>query len=91
MRPDPPRVEEVLEVAAQRLRVNPTRQERADNRNAVRRAQEAAEAARSAADIMPETAAERALREQREAEAAALAAGVDDRLIRFPLGNSCCV
>ena len=74
MRPDPPRVEEVLEVAAQQLQINPTRQERADNRNAVRRAQEAAEAARAAADIMPESAADRALREQHEAEAAALAA-----------------
>ena len=46
LRPDPPPTDEVLAGAAQQLRVNPTRQERALNRNAVRQAQEAAEAAR---------------------------------------------
>ena len=42
LRPDPPPVEEVLASVDRRLRVNPSRQERADNRNAVRAAQEAA-------------------------------------------------
>ena len=64
LRPDPPPVEEVLEVAAQHLRANPSRQERADNRNAVRERQEAADrAAANNPANMPETAAERALRE----------------------------
>ena len=50
MRPDPPRVDEVLASVESRLRsLPPSRQERADNRNAVRQAQEAAEAAATAA------------------------------------------
>ena len=44
LRPDPPSVDEVLREAGQRLTL-PDRQQRAANRNAVRRAQEAAAAA----------------------------------------------
>ena len=47
LRPDPPPVEEVLQEVEQQLRNLPNRQQRADNRNAVRRAAEAAEAART--------------------------------------------
>ena len=44
LRPDPPPVEEVLQEVGQQLRNLPNRQQRADNRNAVRRAAEVAEA-----------------------------------------------
>ena len=44
LRPDPPRVEEVLGEVQQRLNSLPNRQQRQENRNAVRRAQEVAEA-----------------------------------------------
>ena len=53
LRPDPPPANEVLQGVEQRLRnLHPSRQERADNRNAHRQAQEAAaeQAARSAAE-----------------------------------------
>ena len=53
LRPDPPPVEEVLGRVNERLRTLPNRQERADNRNALRQAQAAAEQER-------EEAAERA-------------------------------
>ena len=49
LRPDPPRVEEVLEEVQQQLNRLPNRQQRAANRNAVRQAQEVAEAAAEAA------------------------------------------
>ena len=45
LRPDPPRVEEVLERVQQQLQSLPSREQRAANRNAVREAQAAAEAA----------------------------------------------
>ena len=44
MRPDPPPVEEVLQSVGRQLRVLPSREERAANRNAVREAAEAAAA-----------------------------------------------
>ena len=53
LRPDPPRVEEVLDQVDRRLRELPTREQRAANRNAHRQAQEAAAAAVEAAAIMP--------------------------------------
>ena len=49
LRPDPPRVEEVLQEVEQQLRHLPSREQRAANRNAVRQAQAAAEAAAEAA------------------------------------------
>ena len=56
LRPDPPHTEEVLNQVDQQLRALPNREQRAANRNAHRRAQEAAEAERAAAaaavDIM---------------------------------------
>ena len=45
LRPDPPRVEEVLAEVGQQLRALPTREQRVANRNAVREAAEAAAAA----------------------------------------------
>ena len=45
LRPDPPRVEEVLEGVQRQLQNLPSREQRAANRNAVREAQAAAEAA----------------------------------------------
>ena len=45
LRPDPPRVEEVLQGVQQQLQNLPSREQRAANRNAVREAQAAAEAA----------------------------------------------
>ena len=53
LRPDPPRVEEVLQEVQQQLRHLPSREQRAANRNAVRQAQEAAEAAAEAAAAAP--------------------------------------
>ena len=54
LRPDPPRVEEVLAEVTQNLRNLPNREERVERRNAVRRAQEEAEAALAVeAVIMP--------------------------------------
>ena len=52
LRPDPPTVPEVLANVNQRLRNLPSREERVANRNAVRRAQEAAEAAAAAAAVV---------------------------------------
>ena len=52
LRPDPPRVEEVLQEVEQQLRHLPSRDQRAANRNAVRQAQAAAEAAAEAAANM---------------------------------------
>ena len=50
LRPDPPRVEDVLSEVQQQLRnLPPNRQQRADNRNAVRQAQQEAEAVAEAA------------------------------------------
>ena len=51
LRPDPPPVEEVLAEVQQQLQSLPNRQQRAANRNAVRVAQEAAEAAAAAAMV----------------------------------------
>ena len=48
LRPDPPPVEEVLADVGRRLGELPNRQQRSENRNAVRQAQEAAAAARAA-------------------------------------------
>ena len=60
LRPDPPRVQDVLEEVGQQLRALPSREERAANRNAVRRAAEAAAvaAAEQAAAEMTEFDAE---------------------------------
>ena len=51
LRPDPPLVEEVLENVGQQLRTLPDRQGRADRRNAVRAAAEAAQAANEAVEV----------------------------------------
>ena len=50
LRPDPPPVDQVLADVGQRLRELPDRQQRAANRNAVRQAQEEAQAAAEAAE-----------------------------------------
>ena len=67
LRPDPPPVDEVLADVGERLRALPNRQQRAENRDAVRRAQQQAEANRV---NMPETEAQRVAREAAEAAAA---------------------
>ena len=59
LRPDPPRVEDVLNQVGRQLRALPTREQRVANRNAHREAQELAEAERAAAAaaevaVMPE-------------------------------------
>ena len=55
LRPDPPPVGEALQEVAQQLRnLHPTRQERANNRNAVRLAQEEAAAEAAARAAMPD-------------------------------------
>ena len=51
LRPDPPRVDEVLEEVQQQLSGLPNREQRAANRNAVRRAQEVAAAAAEVVEV----------------------------------------
>ena len=55
LRPDPPPVDQVLADVGQRLRELPDRQQRAANRNAVREAQAAAEAAEAASMVNYDT------------------------------------